>query len=81
MDQDSFSVLRNTECTGEPSASSANVVIGNAFTDNGAYGVRIGNAASALNIVGMNMLTTNGLGAGLDNFLVTLQRLTNYPQF
>ncbi len=61
--------------------SDFNPIIGNTCMSNSYYGVNIEESTSAYNIVGMNILIDNTLGAGRDAGTGTQQKSTNYPTF
>jgi len=62
------------------SAGSECVVLGNVCRSNTDYGIKI-TVNSNNNIVGMNQLSGNSFGAGIDSGTGNMQKATNYPSF
>jgi parallel beta-helix repeat protein len=60
-----------------------NAVVGNSLVDNGEYGVAVSTFMMATNnLVGMNILTGNSVGAGMESPMAnTRQTGTNHPAF
>jgi parallel beta-helix repeat protein len=81
-----YNTLQGNICYGNAvqgiylSLGSECVVLGNVCRGNSDYGISIA-VNSNNNIVGMNQLSSNTLGAGIDSGTNTMQKLTNYPSF